>query len=89
MACGVGRLILVGLMPKKGYSEQLDVLGLYGKRPSELTKIFPDAINAEAEKSWKADDWRGWKTVYLNFNAKKKLTSISFVPRKMRSMLQR
>jgi hypothetical protein len=80
IACCVGLLILMGLLPEKCQGEQLDVLGLYGKRPSELTKIFPGATNAEAEKSWKADDWKGWKTVSLSFNAKKKLTSISFVP---------
>lgn len=72
----------MGLMPQKGYGEQLDVLSLYGKRPSELTKLFPGATNAEAEKSWKVDDWRGWKTVSLSFNAKRKLTSISFIPSK-------
>jgi hypothetical protein len=72
----------MGLIPEKCHSEQLDVLGLYGKRPSELTKIFPGATNAEAKELWKAEDWRGWKIVYLGFNAKKKLTSISFVPLK-------
>jgi hypothetical protein len=59
---------------------QVEVAGLYGKAPSELAEMFPGVSNAEAGRQAEVVGWKGWKTVYLSFNGKRRLTSVTFVP---------
>ena len=73
-------LLLLASVPRASYGEHLDIVKLYGQQPPELAKVFPGATNAEAGQQWKIANWRGWKTVYLSLNLKKRLVSISFVP---------
>lgn len=73
-------LLLIIMSASPCYGEQINIPALYGKTPSELTGIFPGIAGVKAEGVSELTEWRGWKTVYLNFNAKRRLTSITFVP---------
>lgn len=56
------------------------VPNLYGMTVDELRSIFPNITGGEPEMSGTAKNWRGWESVFFQFNAKGKLAQISFIP---------
>ena len=66
-------LLSPAILLAQSSKDKIDLVALKGKTRAQLKAIFPGADTT-------VSDWRGWKTVYLFFNGKGKLSSLTFYP---------
>ena len=59
-------------------NQVFDVARACGAKPSELIATFPEAVAAKPGSTIFANNWRGWKSVQMTFNAQNRLTTLIF-----------